>query len=129
MLPPSDPVRHLPKTMPAFYNPNNDRSLVDMVVECYEVKVIDADAKCVRHPICMWPSDAKERKNAGCDDSASFNNRLAMYCAIKGGTESIQELKTRNVKTKCLLTMARALKAAHTGKKTYFELCKEVHGA
>mmetsp|Transcript_32899 Transcript_32899/g.97049 ORF Transcript_32899/g.97049 Transcript_32899/m.97049 type:complete len:214 (+) Transcript_32899:233-874(+) len=109
MLPPSGPVQHLPKKMSAFYNPNNDRSLVDMVVECYEVKVVDADAKCVRHPICMWPSDAKERKNAGCDDSANFNNRLAMYYAIKGGTESIQELKTRNVKNEMSLNNGKGV--------------------
>ena len=127
MLPPSGHVQHLPKKMPAFYNLGNNRSLVDMVVECYEVKVIDEEAKCARHPICKWPTDAKDRKKAGYEDGANLNNRLAMYYAIKGGTESIEELKARDVKTKDLLKIARDLKAAHGSKKTYFELCKELH--
>ena len=118
-MPPSGHVQHLPKKMPAFYNPGNDRSLVDMVVECYEVKVIDEEAKCARHPICKWPTDAKDRKKAGHDDSANFSNRLAMYYAIKGGAESVEELKARDVKTKDLLKIARDLKAAHGSKKTY----------
>jgi len=39
--------------------------VADIVVESFEIKVVDEDVKCVWHNICMWPTNAKERKNLG----------------------------------------------------------------
>ena len=89
--PPEGEVNALPQMMPKLYEPKGDelqRSVADIVVESFEIKVIDEDAKCVWHPICMWPTNAKDRKKLGYDHAAGLNNRLKAYYAIKCGQHS-----------------------------------------
>ena len=65
--PPEGEVNTLPQMMPKLYEPKGDepqRSVADIVVESFEIKVIDEDAKCVWHPICMWPTKAKDRRSS-----------------------------------------------------------------
>ena len=85
LLPPPDgEIESLPPKMPKLYAPKEGdppRSVADVIVECFEIKVIDEAAGRTWHPIRMWPSEAKKRKRLGYDDATNLN-RLKAHCAI-----------------------------------------------
>ena len=126
--PPEGEVAALPPKMPKLYEPKDGeppRSVADVVVESFEIKVIDIDAKCVWHPICAWPTKAKERKNLGYEDAAGLNNRLKAYYAIKCGQYADDELKS--VSFANLMALGVRAKAGKTD--TYFDLAKSMHSS
>ena len=123
--PPEGEVASLPPKMPRLHVPKNGeppRSVADIVVESFEIKVIDEDAKCVWHPICMWPTNAKERKNLGYKDAAGLNNRLKAYYAIKCGQYTEEELKNESFAN----LMALGVKEKTGKTDTYFDLVKNI---
>lgn len=126
--PPEGEVNTLPQMMPKLYEPKGDepqRSVADIVVESFEVKVIDEDAKRVWHPICMWPTKAKDRKKLGYDHAAGLNNRLKAYYAIKCGQYSDDELKNESFGS--LMSLGVKAKAGKTD--TYFDLAKNLYNS
>ena len=123
--PPEGEVEALPPTMPKLYEPKDGdppRSAADTVVESFEIKVIDEAANCVWHPIRMWPTKAKERKNLGYDHAAGLNNRLKAYYAIKCGQYTEDELKKESFAS----LMAMGVKAKAGKTDTYFDLAKSI---
>jgi len=124
---PAGSVRSLPKKMPALYKPGpgeSERSMAEIVLECFEEKVIDVERKQTWHPICMWPSGAKERKKLGYDDAAGLNNRVKAYCTVKSQKYTHDELK--NKKLRELVDMAVEVKSALDFTGTYFDLAKKI---
>ena len=122
--PPAGTVRSLPKKMLAVYKTTGDESgrcMADIVVECFEEKVIDVLGERTWHPIRMWPTDASERKNLGYEDNAGLNNRVKAYCAVKCGTHSPDQLKDKSFKE--LVNLA-VKPDGSTG--TYFDLAKRL---
>ena len=129
--PPEGEVNALPQMMPKLYEPKDgepQRSVADIVVESFEIKVIDEAAKCVWHPICMWPTKAKDRKKLGYDHAtaaAGLNNRLKAYYAIKCGQYTEGELKNESFAS--LMALGVQAKAGKTD--TYFDLAKNLHNS
>lgn len=121
----------LPPKMPKLYAPKEgypQRSAADIIVECFEIKVIDEAAgrtwhpiRSTWHPIRMWPSMAKERKRLGYDDATNLNNRLKAYYAIKCGKYSADELKDQSAAN--LMSMGVRAKAGITS--THVDLAVE----
>ena len=124
---PAGEIRLLPKKMPEIYKPGPNepsRLVVDIVVECFEEKVIDVAGKRTWHPICSWPLEARERKKLGYDDPAGLNNRVKAYFAIKSGAYSRAELKDKKFAE--LVAMAVAAKTSTGDTGTYFALAKRL---
>ena len=120
----------LPNKMPEMYKPGPNepsRTAVDIVVECFEEKVIDMAGKRAWHPICNWPLVAKERKKLGYDDPAGLNNRVKAYYAIKSGVYSDAELKDKKFAE--LVAMAVGAKTSTGDTGTYFQLAKGLFGS
>lgn len=126
--PPDGEIESLPPKMPKLYAPKEGdppRSVADVIVECFEIKVIDEAAGRAWHPIRMWPSEAKERKRLGYDDATNLNNRLKAYYAIKCGKYSDHDLKDQSAAN--LMSMGVKAKAGITS--TYFELSVEIYNS
>ena len=124
--PPGGEIVSLPPKMPKLYAPKEgdpQKSVADIIVECFEIKVIDEAAGRTWHPIRMWPSEARERKRLGYDDATNLNNRLKAYYAIKCGKYSTDELKDQSASN--LMSMGVTAKAGITS--TYFELAVEIY--